>query len=256
MHYHRIETGDNPPQKQYPYRVGLEQKREIEKQVKDLLDNDLIEPSDSYYAAPVILCRKKYNTYRMAIDYRRLNVITIPQNYPLPRFEDVVDCVSNNRSKIFSVLDFKAGFHQIPLDAETKHKSTFTTHIGNFNYKRLPYGLRNAPVAFQGLMCTVLKDINFKFTLVYVDDILVNSADVEQYLKHLQIVFDRLREANLKLQPKKCKLATKRVEYLGHFFSSEGIEVNPRIIESVKSFPKPKKPEAGQTILRASQLLS
>lgn len=248
-HTHRIETGDAPPQRQYPYRVGTDQKKEIETQVEDMLKNGIIEPSDSYWAAPVILCKKKDGTFRFAIDYRRLNAVTVPQNYPLPRFEDVVDSVSASHSKIFSVLDLKAGFHQIPLDPETKHKSTFTCHIGNYSFKRLPYGLRNAPVAFQKLMCTVLSGINFKFSLVYVDDIMVHSASVSQHLTHLQVVFDRLRIANLKLQPKKCRFATRSVEYLGHFFSSKGIEVNPRIIQSVVSFPIPKTQKQVQQFL-------
>lgn len=240
LHVHKIETGDAAPQRQYPYRVGPEQKKEIENQVNDMLENDIIEPSDSYWAAPVILCKKKDGTYRFAIDYRRLNAVTVPQNFPLPRFEDVVDSVSANQSKIFSVLDLKSGFHQIPLDPKTKHKSTFTCHVGNYCFKRLAFGLKNAPAAFQRLMSTVLNGINFKFTLVYVDDILVHSPNFEQHLSHLQMVFDRLRQANLRLQPKKCKLATKKVEYLGHFFSSKGIEVNPKLIESVQSFPIPK----------------
>lgn len=248
-HTHRIETGQAMPQRQYPYRVGPDQKKEIENQVGDMLKNKIIEPSDSYWAAPVILCKKKDGTFRFAIDYRKLNAVTVPQNYPLPRFEDVVDSVSANKSKIFSVLDLKAGFHQIPLDPDTKHKTTFTCHLGNYNFTRLPYGLRNAPVAFQKLMCSVLSGINFKFTLVYVDDIMVHSATIAQHLKHLQVVFNRLRQANLKLQPKKCRFATSKVEYLGHFFSSQGIEVNPRIIESVATFPVPKTHKQVQQFL-------
>lgn len=137
-------------------------------------------------------------------------------------------------------MDLKAGFHQIPLDPETKHKTTFITHEGTYNFKRLPYGLRNAPIAFQCVMANVLRGINFKFALVHVDDILVHSSNFDQHLGHLQAVFDRLREANLRLQPKKCRFGTERVEYLGHYFSRNGIEVNPGKVEVVKSFPVPK----------------
>lgn len=240
FHSHNIETGDAPPQRQNPYRTSPQVKREIENHTKDLLNNDIIEPSDSMWSSPVIMCKKKDGTFRMAIDYRRLNAVTKPINFPLPRFEDVVDSVAENNSKIFSVLDLRSGFHQIPLDPETKHKTTFVTHEGSFNFKRLPYGLRNAPIAFQTVMAHVLRGINFKFALVYVDDIMIHSSNFDQHLQHLQIVFDRLREADLKLQPKKCKFAADRVEYLGHYFSNTGIEVNPDKIEAVKSFPKPK----------------
>ena len=151
-----------------------------------------------------------------------------------------MDSVGENDSKIFTVLDLKAGFHQIPLDEETKHKTTFVTHSSCYFFKRLPYGLRNAPVAFQCVMAHVLQGINFKYALVYVDDILIHSANFDEHLVHLQNVFDRLGEANLKLQPKKCQFAAKRVEYWGHYFSRNGIEVNPAKIHAVETFPAPK----------------
>ena len=240
LHFHSIDTGDAPPQRQPPYRASPTAKKEIEAQVSDMLANDIIEPSDSMWAAPVILCKKRDNTYRFAIDFRRLNAVTKPINFPLPKFDDVVDSVAEQNSKIFTVLDLKSGFHQIPLDPQTRHKTAFVTHDGNYQFKRLPYGLRNAPICFQNVMTQVLRGINFKFALVYVDDIMVHSANFDEHLNHLSTIFQRLREANLKLQPKKCKFATDRVEYLGHFFTSQGIEVNPSKIESVKSFPQPK----------------
>ena len=240
LHSHRIETGNAPPQRQNAYRYPPLVKAEIDKQIDDYLKNDFIEPSNAMWAAPVVMCKKKDNTYRFAIDYRKLNAVTVPINFPLPRFEDVVDSVAENQSKIFTVLDLKAGFHQIPLDPETKHKSTFICHSGTYNFKRLPYGLRNTPVAFQCLMSSVLRGSNFKFTLVYVDDILIHSPNWSSHLVHLKMVFDRLRQADLKIQPKKCRFAAPRVEYLGHLFSEKGIEVNPDKVKVVKSFPVPK----------------
>ena len=249
VHKHKIDTGNAPPQRKRPYRVSPKVKQEIDEQIEDMLKNDIIEPSNSFWAAPVVMCRKKDNSYRFAVDYRDLNSVTEPMNFPLPRMEDVMDSVGENNSKIFTVLDLKAGFHQIPLDEETKHKTTFITHKGCYSFKRLPYGLRNAPIAFQAVMAQVLQGINFKYALVYVDDILIHSANFEEHLVHLQNVFDRLSDANLKLQPKKCQFAAKRVEYLGHYFSKNGIQVNPSKIQVVKTYPVPKTRKQVKSIL-------
>ena len=240
VHRHTIETGQAPPQRKRPYRVSPQIKQHIEEQIEDMLKNDIIQPSNSLWAAPVVMCKKKDNTYRFAVDYRDLNAVTEPINFPIPRLEDVIDSVGENNSKIFTVLDLRAGFHQIPLDPETAHKTTFVTHSGSYSFKRLTYGLRNAPIAFQAVMAQVLQGINFKYALVYVDDILIHSTTFEEHLVHLQNVFNRLNEANLKLQPKKCQFAAEKVEYLGHYFSKQGIEVNPSKIEAVKTYPVPK----------------
>ena len=190
MHKHKIITGQAPPQHKRPYRVSPKIKHLIDEQIDDMLKNDIIEPSDSYWAAPV--CKKKDGTYRFAVDYRDLNAVTEPINFPLPRLEDVIDSVGESNSKVFTVLDLKAGFHQIFLYDETKHKTTFITHRGCYSFKRIPYGIKNGAIAFQTLMSRVLDSINFKYALVYIDDILIHSANFEEHLVHLQAVFDRI----------------------------------------------------------------
>ena len=184
--------------------------------------------------------QKKDGTYRFAVDFRDLNAVTEPINFPLPRLEDVIDSVGENNSKIFTVLDLRAGFHQLPLEESTAHKTTFVTHNGSYSFKRIPYGIRNGPIAFQTAMSHVLRIINFKYALVYVDDILIHSSNFDEHLVHLQNVFDRLNDANLKLQPKKCKFAARRVEYLRIYFSKNGIVTNPSKMEAVRTYPVPK----------------
>ena len=201
---HKINTGQAAPKCKRPYRVSPRIKQEIEKQVEDMLKHDIIEPSNSIWATPVVMCKKKDGTYRFAVDYRDLNAVTEPINFPLPRLEDVIDSVGENNSKIFTVLDLRAGFHQLPLEESTAHKTTFVTHNSSYSFKRLPYGIRNGPIALQTAMSHVLRNINFKYALVYVDDILIHSSNFDEHLVHLQNVFDRLNDANLKLQPKKC----------------------------------------------------
>ena len=193
---HKINTSQAAPKCKRPYRVSPKIKQEIEKQVEDMLKHDIIEPSNIIWAAPVVMCKKKDGTYRFAVDYRDLNAVTEPINFPLPRLEDVIDSVGENNSKI-TVLDLRAAFHQLSLEESTAHKTTFVTHNGSYSFKRLPYGIRNGPIAFQTAMSHVLRNINFKYAIVYVDDILIHSSNFDEHLVHLQNVFDRLNDANL-----------------------------------------------------------
>ena len=123
--------------------------------------------------------------------------------------------------KYFSTLDMSSGFWQIPLDPKSKHKTSFTTPMGNFNFKRMPFGLVNAPASYTIMVNKVLQGLNWKFLLCYIDDILVFSSPFEQHLDHLSQVFDHLREANLTLNPLKCKFATKRVLYLNTIYQTK-----------------------------------
>lgn len=249
VHQHRINTGTARPTRQQFYRASPTMKNEIEKQTKEMLHDDIIEPSTSPWNSPVVLVKKSNGEMRFCVDYRRLNSVTEPECFPLPRLEDVFDTIGNSKAKIFSVLDLRSGFWQIPLDPETKHKTAFVTHHGIFQFKRLPFGLQNAPTTFQMLMTQVLQGLNWKFVLVYVDDILLLSDTFENHLQHLQLVFDRLRSANLKLKPSKCKFALQKVNYLGHIISKDGIEVNPEKIAVVKSFPIPKNQKQVRSFL-------
>lgn len=157
VHFHKIETGDAPPQRQRFYRHSPAIKAEVERQVKDMLDNGVIEHSLSVWNAPVVMIKKRSGEYRFAVDYRKLNSITQPISFPLPRLEDVFDSVGECKPTLFSVLDLASGFWQIPLDEETKHKSAFVTHHGVFQFRRLPFGLMNAPMSFQMVMSQVLR---------------------------------------------------------------------------------------------------
>ncbi|MES9903532.1 MAG: reverse transcriptase domain-containing protein, partial [Sedimenticola sp.] len=240
LHHHRIETGDAAPQRQRFYRTSPQVNDEIGKHIDDMLQNEIIEPSDSVWTSPVVMIKKKDNSFRFCIDYRRLNNVTVPINFPLPRLECIFDTIGNANAKVFTVLDLKSGFHQIPLDDETKHKTAFISRHGTFQFRRLSFGLMNAPMSFQMVMSKVLQGLNWKCALVYIDDILLFSANFTEHLDLLGNVFDRLRQANLKLHPLKCQFATRKVEYLGHILSRDGVEVNPSKIQVVKEYPAPK----------------
>ena len=234
LHYHRIETGDHPPYRQRPYRQSPQNIEIIQQHVQQMLKDGIITESNLTWAAPVVfVSKKKTKEMRFAIDYRGLNARTQVINFPIPDLQDALDSVGTAQSKIFSVIDLKSSFWQIPLHPETADRSAFITHDGCYQFTRVPYGIINGPMAFQMLMSKVLRGINFKFALVFIDDILCHSATIDQHLDHLSAIFQRLRHANLKLNPKKCQ-----VEYLGHILSENGIEANSDKTDIVRNFPR------------------
>ena len=162
---------------------------------------------------------------------------------------DVFDTLADSKAEIFSTLDLRSGFWQVPLDPATKHKSAFITHKGVYEFNRLAFGMMNSPMTFQCLLTKVLKDLNFKIALVYIDDILIFSKSFEENLHHLQLVFSNLRSAKLKLNPEKCNFGTKTVKYLGHIISKDGIYVNPENVDKVKNFPRPSNAKQVRSFL-------
>ena len=157
----------------------------------------------------------------------------------MPTLQDVFDAIGEAQPKYFSTLDLASGFWQLELDADTKKKTAFVTPHGKWEYNRMPFGLSNAPAAFQMTMNSVLQGLTWDSVLVYIDDLVTYSKSWALHLQHLRNVFDRLRQANLRLKPSKCQFAAKRILYLGHYISKEGIEVNEEKIEAVKSYPSP-----------------
>ena len=161
-------------------------------------------------------------------------------NFPLSRFDDVVDTIAASKAVYFTVLDLASGFWQIPVSESRKEKTCFVTESGTYCYKRMPFGVVNAPSVFSMVMSEILRGINWIHALVYVDDIMVFSRSLEEHQQHLQDVFDRLKEAGLKLKPSKCHFTDKKVTYLGHNFSKEGVSVDTSKTKCVASFPIPK----------------
>ena len=247
LHPHKIITQDVPPVRRPQYRTTPEQKAEIERQTKELEEHGIISRSNTLWQAPVLLVKKKSGDYRFAVDFRGLNKVTHPINFPITHFQDVVDCLGQAKASIYSVLDMAQGFFQIPLDPETKHKTGFVTHQGVWEFNRLPFGLMNSPMAFSAVLSEVLHNISYKFALTYIDDCLIFSKSFDEHLIHLSQVFDRFRQANLPLKPSKCHFAAQEVKYLGHRFTQEGIGVDTDKIKAVVDFPTPKN----QTDVRA-----
>ena len=182
-----------------------------------MMNSGIIEPSHSCWSSPVLLVRKKTGEMRFCVDYRKLNSLTKPISFPLPLLTDVFDAMSESTPAIFSLLDLKSGYWQIPMDKDSKQKTAFSTHQGSFQWNVLPFGLMNAPSSFQMLMSQVFQGMTFKHLIIYIDDLLVYSKSFTEHLEHLQAVFDCLRGARLKLHPKKCNFALTEVMYLGMY---------------------------------------
>ncbi|CAG2203350.1 Transposon Ty3-G Gag-Pol polyprotein,Retrovirus-related Pol polyprotein from transposon opus,Retrovirus-related Pol polyprotein from transposon 297,Retrovirus-related Pol polyprotein from transposon 17.6,Transposon Ty3-I Gag-Pol polyprotein [Mytilus edulis] len=235
---HSIDTQGHGAVKQRPYRVPFSQREEIRTQIQDMLDRDIIRPSHSCWASPVILVRKKDNTQRFCVDFRKLNTLTKKDVYPLPRIDDMVEAFRN--SKYFSVMDVAQGYFQVPVDEKDKEKTAFVTAEGLYEFNCMPYGVCNGPSTFQRLMDLLLAGIQWKSALVYIDDLIVFSSSFDEHLCRLREVFGRLRNANLKLKKKKCAFMKSEVSFLGHIVSADGIKADPGKVEAVDKFPTPR----------------
>ena len=232
-----IHTTSNSPIHLPPYRQGPKAREVIEKNIQNLLDQGLIRPSTSPWSSPVVLVPKKNGTMRMCVDYRKLNTITIRDQYPLPRIDDTFDQLHN--AAWFTTLDLVQGYHQLPLDDEAIPKTAFVTHKGLFEYLRLPFGLCNAPAGFQRCMDGLLGGLKHKCLLVYLDDIIVFSPTFQQHLEDIQTTFTRLQESGLTVNAPKCAFAQRSLRYLGHIVSAKGIQVDPDRTDAISKIPIP-----------------
>ena len=234
---HGINTGNHLPIRQAPRRTPFTLRKKVEEMVNDMLEKEVIQPSQSPWASPVVLVTKKDGSARFCVDYRKLNAVTKLDVFPLPRIDDSLDSLAHTR--YFTTLDLAAGYWQVPMEAHSREKTTFLTHSGLYEFRVMPFGLCNAPATFQRLMETVLAGLARDSCMVYLDDILVIGKSFGEHLRNLKKVFSRLRDTGLRLKPKKCHLALHSVEYLGYVVTDQGIAADPKKVEAIQQFPAP-----------------
>ena len=235
---HSINTSDHPPIRQPVRRTPFSLRKTVEELTQEMLDQDVIQPSHSPWASPIVLVKKPDGSMRFCVDYRQLNSITKMDVYPLPRIDDTLSLLSG--AKYFSTLDLASGYWQVKMSPESIEKTAFVTHSGLYEFKKMPFGLCNAPATFQRLMELVLQGLTRSICMIYLDDILIFSRTFTEHISHLTQVFDRLHKANLRLKPRKCRFGQSTVNYLGHVVSEKGIAVDPKKMEAVQNFPCPK----------------
>ncbi|KAL5488507.1 hypothetical protein EMCRGX_G017449 [Ephydatia muelleri] len=234
---HKINTGDATPVHQRARRIPVFQRGEWQKLVKEMLDRGVIQPSSSPWASPVVLAKKKDGSLRFCVDYRKLNAVTRKDAYALPRIDDTLDALAG--SKWFSTLDLASGYWQVGMHPDDREKTAFCTADGLFEFNVMPFGLCNAPATFQCLIDLILAGLQWSACLVYLADIIIMGKSFEEHLGNLGAVLERLQKAGLKLKPDKCAFLQKRVLYLGHIVSDQGITPDPGKTAKVTSWPIP-----------------
>ncbi|GKC96398.1 putative reverse transcriptase domain-containing protein, partial [Tanacetum coccineum] len=199
-----------------------------------------ISPSSSPWGAPVLVVKKKDGSFRMCIDYRELNKLTVKNRYPLLRIDDLFDQLQG--SSVYSKIDLRSGYHQLRVRDEDIPKTAFRTRYGHYEFQVMPFGLTNAPVVFMDLMNRVCRPYLDKFVIMFIDDILIYSKTNEEHDAHLRLILELLKKEELYVKFSKCDFWLSKVQFLGHMIDREGIYVDPAKIESIKDWESPKTP--------------
>ncbi|GKA72286.1 putative reverse transcriptase domain-containing protein [Tanacetum coccineum] len=208
--------------------------KELAEQLKELSDKGFIRPSSSPWGAPILFVKKKDGSFRMCIDYRELNKLTVKTRYPLPRIDDLFDQLQG--SNIYSKIELRSGYHQLRVREEDIPKTAFRTRYGHYEFQVMPFGLTNAHAVFMDLMNRVCKPYLDKFVIVFIDDILIYSRDEKEHEEHLKTILELLKKEELYAKFSKCEFWIHTVKFLGHVIDISGIHIDPTKIEAVKNW--------------------
>ena len=244
---HCIDTGATRPIRQGPRRLPPPRVKIVAEEVEKMLDKGIISPSVSPWASPIVLVQKPDGSIRFCVDYRKLNDATHKDSYPLPRIDDTLDRLGG--AQYFSTLDLQSGYWQVPVEGKDQQKTAFITPQGLFEFRRMPFGLCNAPATFQRMMHAVLRGLSPLYCLVYLDDVIVFSRTFAEHLRRLEAVLTALRRAKLKIKPRKCHLLLAEVHFLGHVVSAKGISTDPGKVKAVQEWKQPASLKSLQSFL-------
>ncbi|GKF08670.1 putative reverse transcriptase domain-containing protein [Tanacetum coccineum] len=228
------------PVAQAPYRLAPSEMQELSDQLQELADRGFIRPSTLPWRVPVLFVKKKNGSFRMCIDYRELNKLTVKNRYPLPMIDDLFDQLHG--SSAYSKINLRSGYHQLRVRDEDIPKTTFRTRYGHYEFQVMPFGLTNAPVVFMDLINRVCKPCLDKFVIVFIDDILIYSCNKEEHENHLRIILELLKKEKLYAKFSKCDFWISTVQFLGHVIDSREIYVDPAKIKAVKYWASPTTP--------------
>ncbi|GKA18092.1 putative reverse transcriptase domain-containing protein [Tanacetum coccineum] len=214
--------------------------KELSDQLQELSNKGFIRPSSSPWGAPILFDKKKDGSFRMCIDYRELNKLTVKNRYPLSRIDDLFDQLQGSR--IYLKIDLRSGYHQLRVREEDIPKTAFRTRYRHYEFQVMPFGLTNAHAVFMDLMNQVCKPYLDKFVIVFIDDILIYSKRKQEYEEHLKLILELLKKEELYAKFSKCEFWIPKVQFIGHVIDSQGIHVDPAKIESIKDWASPKTP--------------
>ncbi|KAH3901663.1 uncharacterized protein SCDLUD_001433 [Saccharomycodes ludwigii] len=239
-----LKEGFNPPEL-YPYRLTPKMEQECRKILEDLIKKGFVSESNAACGAPIILVRKKDQTWRLVVDYRELNKGIVNESFPIPSITELFAKVGD--AKVFTTLDLHSGYHQLRLNEKSKDLTSFTTPFGHFRYEVLPFGIKTAPKNFSRFMSKLLDGIENVY--VYLDDILIATRDKTEHYKILEKVLEKLKSNNLYCKRSKCHFVKDKVNYLGHVLTAEGLSVDENKISAIKKLTMPSTIKGMQTFL-------
>ena len=235
---HTIETGDAKPVNLNAYPLSPTQLDEQAKQVNDLLRKGLIRESTSPWGFPVLFVKKPDGLWRMCIDYRALNAVTVRNGYSLPRIQECLDRLG--RAKYMTKLDLTSGYWQVRVADKDIEKTAFNTRQGKFEFIAMPFGLTNAPATFQAMMNKILRSFLDKFVIVYLDDIVIYSNSLDEHVTHVEQVLEALAQHYLYAKPSKCVFAAEEIEFCGHIVGSGKVKPTHDKLAAILSWPIPR----------------
>ena len=234
---HGVDVQGAAPLKVSYHGIPRAKQQIADEQVDKMLEQGIIEPSDSPWAFPTVLVTKEDGSIRFCVDFRKFNFLSRKDSYPLPRIDETLNTLGG--PEWFCTMDLASGYWQVNMEEADKPKTAFMTRKGLFQFRVMPFGLSNAPATFQRLMDNVLRGLQWEKCLVYLDDIIVFGKTFSETLDNLRCVMQRLKAANLKLKASKCQWFRQSVKYLGHIVSKDGIACDPEKTEVIQSWPVP-----------------
>ena len=224
-------TPGTEPISKAPYRMAPLELKELKVQMEELVSKGFVRSSTSPWGAPVLFVKKRDGCLRLCIDYRELNKVTIRNQYPLPRIDDLFDQLQGAR--VFSKIDLRSGYHQLKIWSEDVPKTSFRIRYGHYEFLVMPFGLTNAPAVFMDLINEIFQPYLDQFVIVFIDDILIYLGSKEDHEENLRVVLQILRENQLYAKFSKCQFWLDSVAFLGHVISAEGVYVDPQKIEAI-----------------------